>query len=183
LLGEEGVEELLAQTINAAVDLKLIKAQELTRVIVDSTVQHKAIAHPTDSRLLETARTKLVEAAKGAGIGLKQTFAKEGKALGYKAARYAHARQFKRMNRAIKRQRTIVGRLQREVDRKASAIGAAVREAMGETLNKAQRKAVDGQRKLYAWHATEVDSISKGKVRTPYEFGVKVGIASSCRAT
>ena len=45
LLGEEGVEELLAQTLNVAVDLKLIKPQELTRVIVDSTVQHKSIAH------------------------------------------------------------------------------------------------------------------------------------------
>jgi IS5 family transposase len=145
LLVEEGVEELLAQTINVAVDLKLIKAQELSRVIVDSTVQHKAIAHPTDSR------------------------------------------QFKRMRRAIKRQRTIIGRLQREIDRKASAIGAAVREALGETLNKAarvvaqsgQRKAVDGQPKLYAWHAPEVDCISKGKARQPYEFGVKVGIAST----
>jgi transposase, IS5 family len=187
LLGEEGVEELLAQTINVAVDLKLIKPQELTRVIVDSTVQHKAIAHPTDSRLLETARTKLVEAAKDAGIDLKQTFAKEGKELGRKAGRYAHARQFKRMRRAIKRQRTVVGRLQREIDRKASAIGAAVREALGETLNKAhrivtqsgQRKAVDGSPKLYAWHAPEVDCISKGKARTPYEFGVKVGIAST----
>lgn len=77
LLGEEGVEELLAQTINVAVELKLIKRQELTRVIVDSTVQPKAIAHPTDSRLLETARVKLVQAAKDAGIDLKQTFAKE----------------------------------------------------------------------------------------------------------
>ena len=113
LLGEEGVQELLAQTINVAVQLKLIKPQELTRVIVDSTVQEKAIAHPTDSRLLETARTKLVEAAQDAGIGLKQTFAKEGKDLSRKAGRYAHARQFKRMRRAIKRQRTIVGRLQR----------------------------------------------------------------------
>ncbi len=55
LLGEEGVEELLAQTIDVAVELKLIKPQELSRVIVDSTVQHKAIAHPTDSRLLEIA--------------------------------------------------------------------------------------------------------------------------------
>ncbi|MEY4748589.1 MAG: hypothetical protein RIQ60_803 [Pseudomonadota bacterium] len=187
LLGEEGVEELLAQTINVAVELKLIKPQELSRVIVDSTVQHKAIAHPTDSRLLEIARAKLVEAAKGAGIDLKQTFAKEGKEQARKAGRYAHARQFKRMRRAIKRQRTIVGRLQREVDRKASAIGAAAREALGETLNKAarivaqsgQRKAVDGQPKLYAWHAPEVDCISKGKARTPYKFGVKVGIAST----
>ena len=121
LLGEEGVQELLAQTINVAVQLKLIKPQELTRVIVDSTVQEKAIAHPTDSRLLETARTKLVEAAQDAGIGLKQTFAKEGKDLSRKAGRYAHARQSKRMRRAIKRQRTIVGRLQREIERKASA--------------------------------------------------------------
>jgi hypothetical protein len=47
LLGEEGVEELLAQTINVAVELQLIKPQELARVIVDSTVHHKAIAHPT----------------------------------------------------------------------------------------------------------------------------------------
>ena len=191
LLGEEGVKDLLAQIINVAVELKLIKPQELTRVIVDSTVQHKAIAHPSDSRLLETARVKLVEAAKDAGIDLKQTFAKEGQHLSRKAGRYAHARQFKRMKRAIKRQRTVVGRLQRDIERKATAastaIGAAVRQVQAETLNKAQRivaqsaqrKALDGQRKLYAWHAPEVDCMSKGKARTPYEFGVKVGIAST----
>jgi len=80
------VEELLAQTINVAVDLKLIKSQELARVIVDSTVQHKAIAHTTDSRLLETARAKLVAAAKDAGVDLKQNFSKEGKELGRKGA-------------------------------------------------------------------------------------------------
>jgi IS5 family transposase len=189
LLGEEGVEELLAQTINVAVDLKLIKPQELSRVIVDSTVQHKSIAHPTDSRLLETARAKLVDAAKGVGIALKQTHAKEGAQLSRQAGRYAHARQFNRMKSAIKRQRTILGKLQREIERKASAIGAAVQEALGDTLNKAKRiwaqsasrKAVDGQRKLYAWHAPEVDCISKGKARTPYEFGVKVGIASTLK--
>lgn len=187
LLGEDGVEELLAQTINAAVELKLIKPQELSRVIVDSTVQEKAIAHPTDSRLLEAARVKLVQAAKAAGIALKQTFAKEGEQLSRQAGRYAHARQFKRMRRAIKRQRTIVGRLVREIDRKASAMGQAVRDTLHEVLAKAQRiaaqsaqrKTVNGQPKLYAWHAPEVDCISKGKARHPYEFGVKVGIAST----
>lgn len=70
------MEELLAQTSNVAVEFKLIKPQELTRLIVDRAVQHEAIAHPTDSCLLETARAKLVEAAKDAGIDLKQTFAK-----------------------------------------------------------------------------------------------------------
>ena len=128
---------LLAQTINVAVELKLIAPSELSRGIVDSTVQHKAIAHPTDSRLLETARTKLVEAAKDAGIGLKQTYAKEAAQRSRKAGRYTHARQFKRMKGAIKRQRTIVGRLQREIERqmmrqiehKASTMGLAVQEA------------------------------------------------------
>lgn len=186
LLGEEGVEELLAQTIQIAVELKLIKAQELARVIVDTTVQPKAVAHPTDSRLLETARAKLVQAAKEAGISLKQTFAKEGRQLARQAGRHAHARQFRRMRRVIKRQRTIALRLHREIDRKASAISTAVRQALDETLNKAariaaqsaQRKAMDGP-KLYAWHAPEVECISKGKARTPYEFGVKTGIAST----
>jgi IS5 family transposase len=56
-------------------------------VLFDSTVQHKAIAHPTDRRLLERARVELVEAAKDAGIDLKQTFAKDGQHLGFKAAR------------------------------------------------------------------------------------------------
>ena len=192
LLGEEGVEELLAQTILVAVDQGLIASQELTRVIVDSTVQHKAIAHPTDSRLLETARSKLVQVAKDAGIALKQTFAKEGKALSHKASRYAHARQFKRMRSSIKRQSTIVARLGREIARKVSAIttiGAAVQQSLADSLGKAarlvaqsgQRKATGGQPKLYAWHAPEVSCISKGKAKTPYEFGVKVGIASTLR--
>jgi IS5 family transposase len=192
LLGDEGVEELLAQTVNVAVELKLIKPQELSRVIVDSTVQHKAIAHPTDSKLLETARTKLVEVAKEAGIDLKQTYAKEGQALGYKAGRYAHARQFRRMRRTIARQRTVVGRLQRDIERKAAAltgVAAAVREALQTTLARAaqivmqsgSKKAPKGTPKLYSFHAPEVSCINKGKSRQPYEFGVKVGIASTLR--
>ena len=92
LLGEEGVEELVARTIEVALSLKLIAKKGLCQIIVDSTVQEKAIAHPTDSKLLETARVKLVEAAKAEGIELKQTYAKEGQLLGYKAGRYAHAR-------------------------------------------------------------------------------------------
>lgn len=92
------------------------------------------------------------------------------------------------MHRAIRRQRTIVGRLGREIERKASAIGAAVRAALDEVLHKAarlvaqsgQRRSADGP-KLYAWHAPEVDCINKGKAKQPYEFGVKVGIASTLK--
>ncbi|PVE44441.1 IS5/IS1182 family transposase [Limnohabitans planktonicus II-D5] len=191
LLGEEGVEELLARTVEVAVTLKLIAKKELSQIIVDSTVQEKAIAHPTDSKLLETARVKLVEAAKAQGIELKQTYAKEGQLLGYKAGRYAHARQFKRMRKAIKRQATIVGRLHREIARKMTTLSQAVQDALGVSIGKAKRliaqsrskKAQDKQPKLYSWHAPEVECISKGKSRNPYEFGVKVGIATTLQGT
>lgn len=189
LLGEEGVEELLAQTVNLAVSLKLIPAVALATVVVDSTVQEKAVAHPTDSRLLETARSKLVQAAQNSGIELKQTFAKEGQLLRFKAGRYAHARQFKRMRRVIKRQSTVVGRLAREIERKASGLSAAVRETLSGALAKAQRiadqsrsrKNTTGVPKLYSWSAPEVECIAKGKSRTPYEFGVKVSIATTLK--
>ena len=188
-LGEEGVEELLARTMEVAVTLKLIARKELARVIVDSTVQEKAVAHPTDSKLLETARAKVVEAAKANGIELKQTYAKEGQHLSFKAGRYAHARQFRRMRKAIKRQRTIVGRLQREVGRKVSTLSQAVQEALSVTLDKTKRlvvqtssrEAVGNRAKLYSWHAPEVECISKGKSRKPYEFGVKVGLAMTLK--
>jgi Transposase domain (DUF772) len=59
-LGEAGVEELLATTIAAAVRMKAVTPVEFERVIVDTTVQEKAIAYPTDSRLLEVTRARLV---------------------------------------------------------------------------------------------------------------------------
>ena len=90
-LGEEGVEELFARTMEVPFTFKLIDKKELTRVIVDSTLQEKAVAHPTDSKLLETARSKVHEIAKANGIELKKTYAKAGQPLGYEAGHYAHA--------------------------------------------------------------------------------------------
>src|SRR5699024_10220391 len=46
---------------------------------------------------------------------------------------------------------------------------------------KRMRKTIKGQPKLYSWHAPEVSCISKGKARQPYEFGVKVGIATTLK--
>lgn len=125
-IGEGGVvEELLKVTIDTAVQSKAVTPKEFERVIVDTTVQEKAIAHPVDSRLLEIARSKAVQAAKRVGIVLKQTYAKEGKALRRKAGGYAHARQFKRLRCTVKRQRTILGIILREIKRKLATATAS----------------------------------------------------------
>jgi IS5 family transposase len=190
-LGEEGIEQLLKSTIETAVAIKAIQPGELERVIVDSTVQSKAVAHPVDSRLLEIARHKVVSAARRAGISLKQTYAREGKELRRKAGGYAHAKQFKRLARTVKRQRTILGVVMREVQRKLQAMktaqgdgagpppGAKAMSDLGLWLERAERirsQKRNDKNKLYALHAPEVECISKGKARTPYEFGVKVSL-------
>ena len=107
--------------------------------------------------------------------------------MSVKAGLYTHAQQFKRMKRAIKPKRTIMGRLHREIDRKPNTIAAAERQTFQEILNKAacivaqsgRRKSVSGQPKLYSPHAPKVDCLSKDRAKHPYECGVKVGIAST----
>ena len=113
-LGEAGIEELLAQTIAAARTLQAITPRELDRVIIDSTVQEKAVAYPTDSRLLEVARRTLVRLARRYGLALRQSYEREGPRLSRRAGGYAHAKQFKRLKRMVRRQRTVLGRVIRD---------------------------------------------------------------------
>lgn len=184
VIGEAGVEQLLKTTIETALAIKAVKKSEFERVIVDSTVQEKAIAHPTDSRLLEVARDKIARLARRAGLQLKQTHEREGKQLRRRAGGYAHAKQFKRLKRVLRRQRTVLGSLLREVRRKMDALTDAAKAAamakLQPWLERAER--IHQQRpqdkgKLYAMHAPEAECIGKGKARKPFEFGVKVSVA------
>jgi transposase, IS5 family len=179
-MGEAGCEWLLTQTIRAAKDSGTIKQKSLATVVVDTTVEEKAIAYPTDSRLLNKAREHLVASAQAAGIPLRQSYARVGEAAQRQAGRYAHARQFKRMRREVKKLRTWLGRVIRDVERKTDAPD----ERLQHRLNLARRLHAQQRQdsgKLYSLHAPEVECIAKGKARTPYEFGVKVSVAVTAK--
>jgi IS5 family transposase len=69
--------------------MKFVSKKQMETVVVDFTVQHKAVAYPTYSRLLEVAPYKLVELARECGLSLKQTFVNEAKQLTRRACGYA----------------------------------------------------------------------------------------------
>ena len=181
-IGEAGLEWMLTQTIKAAESARVVKPQSFQKVIVDSTVQEKAIAHPTDSKLLERAREHLVKLAAEAGLSLRQNYNREAPRLAVQVGRYAHAKQYKRMRASLKKLKTVVGRVWRDVERQIDKIPDALRDKASDLLAKAKRLLAQKQRdknKLYSLHAPEAECIAKGKTRQPYEFGVKVSIATT----
>ena len=179
-IGEEGCEWLLAHSIEAAKRAGVVKRYSLDAVVLDTTVQPKAIAHPTDSRLLNRAREQLVAAAQDAGIALRQSYARVGQAAEHQAGRYAHAKQYRRMQREIRKPRTWLGRVIRDVQRKGGEITGALKHKI-EIAQRLHAQKRDSKNKLYALHAPEVECLAKGKARTPHEFGVKVSVAVTAK--
>jgi IS5 family transposase len=184
-IGEEGVEWMLTQTIEAGKRAGMVKGSDLKRVTVDTTVMEKNIAHPTDARLYETARRKLVGLAREAGIGLRQNYNRLAPRLTGQVGRYAHARQFKRMRKALRRLKGYTGRVLRDIERQLGKVPeGALRARIVEMIalvNRLLAQQPKDKKKLYSLHEPAVDCISKGKAHKRYEFGTKVSVATTNR--
>src|ERR1700757_3888913 len=128
-MGEEKLQALLQESLAVATKTEAIKPSDLNRIIVDTTVQPKNVMFPTDARLLNRAREILVRLAKRCGIELRQSYARGGKFALIKHQRYAHAKQFKRANRAVKTLRTYLGRVIRDIARKRGGSSDLLGEA------------------------------------------------------
>jgi IS5 family transposase len=183
-MGEEKLQVLLQESLSVAARSEAIKPTDLNRVIVDTTVQPKNVMFPTDARLLNRAREILVRLAKRHGIKLRQSYARVGKFALIQHQRYAHAKQFKRANRALRKLRTYLGRVIRDMARKMDGmVDVLGKIALGRMLALARRVLDQKQRqrgpKVYSLHAPEVECIGKGKAHRPYEFGVKVSVATT----
>ena len=181
-MGEEKLQALLQESLAVATKTEAIKPSDLNRIIVDTTVQPKNVMFPTDARLLNRAREILVRLAQRHGVKLRQSYTRLGKFALIQYQRYAHAKQFKRAKRALKKLRTYLGRVIRDVTRKIEGDGWLEEMVFGRILALAGRVRDQTQRqrgpKVYSLHAPEVECIGKGKAHRPYEFGVKVSIAT-----
>lgn len=182
-IGEEGCEYMLGLTVVAGIDTQTVAKASVAVVNVDTTVQDKAIAYPTDAKLYHKARKTLVKQAKQLGIALRQSYERLSKRALLMNARYAHARQMQRAKREQKRLRTYLGRVIRDIERKLGHQQATPNHPRLNRLLEIARRIHTQQRndknKVYSVHAPEVECIAKGKVHKRYEFGVKIGVVST----
>jgi IS5 family transposase len=158
-----------------------LETKDLQRVAVDTTAQPKAIAHPTDTRLMHRALEKLVTLARRHGVVLRQSYVRVAKRAAIMVGRNSHAHQFKRARRALKFLRTRLGRVIRDINRKIDG-RPELEICFGRLLDLAIKVCHQDHRqrgpKVYSLHAPEVECIGTGKARAPYEFGCKVSIAT-----
>src|SRR5215472_8618122 len=135
-MGEERLQALLQESLAVATRTEAMKPTDLSRVIIDTTVQPKAVMFPTDAKLL------------------------------------------------LRKLKTYLGRTMRDIGRKI--VGEdELHEAFARPLYLAERVLTQNRhqrgRKIYSLHAPEVECIGKGKAHKPYEFGVKVSVATTLR--
>jgi transposase, IS5 family len=183
-MGEERIKALLQESLHVAVKTGAMKPSDTRRVIVDTTVEPKNVMFPTDAKLLNRAREKLVSLAKKVGIDLRQSYVWVGKAALIRHQRYAHAHQFKRAGKALRKLKTYLGRTIRDIARQIAG-EEDLKAIFLRPLHLASRVLEQNRhsrgRKVYSLHAPEVECIGKGKAHAPYEFGVKVSVATTLR--
>jgi IS5 family transposase len=182
-LGGDVLDELMRESLRVAHEAGALTGRDMEAVSVDTTVQEKAVRFPTDAGLVYEALVRLGAEARAAGIRLRQSYVRVGKKALIRTGRYGHAKQFKRRNRMIRFLKNRLGRVIRDIERNtadndASEAGFAESLAKARTIRD-QALVKRAGRKIYSWHAPEVECIGKGKARAPYEFGCKATITTT----
>lgn len=179
-VGEASAEEFPRETVLADLRLNLIKPSQLQRLDIGTTVQEKNVRFPTNARVPNRARDRLVKQAQAHGIGLRRSFIRVGEHELLMQSRHAHAKQFKRVRKPTKKLKTILARVIRDVERKATNPSSELQELL------VVRKQILGQEresknKVHGVHEPDVECISEGKAHKRCEFGCKVSLAATSK--
>lgn len=173
-LGKSGVEKIFAMSVA----LHGEAAQEPT-VLVDTTVQEKAITYPTDTKLAIKIINRLNKLAKQEGIKQRRTFIKEVKQLRLSSRSFRHAKKRGKARRALKRLRTIAGILLRELQRKLPEDRLKIESDRFAMYERVLAQSPKDKNKIYSLHESDVYCVGKGKDHKPYEYGRKASIVTT----
>ena len=163
-IGAEKMELLLKETLRTGQRLGVIKRSELKSAVIDTTIQDKAIAYPTDSSLYFKALRVLVCLSKRSGIKLRQSYKRKAKESLFKQVRLISTRKFKQAGRHERKLRTYLGRVIRDVKRKRSSVMSKSDSHLGRVLELSERilsQKRSDKDKVYSVHAGEVKCYSK----------------------
>jgi len=173
-IGVAGFEKILAVSI-ALHGEKAIEEE----MCIDTTVQEKNTPFPTDAKQYRKIRVHLVKLAREEGLILSRTYEKEVRTLKQHTRFATHPRNRKKARRAVKRLKTIAGRLCREIQRKMNPEQQhrhADQLALYQRVIKQKRQ---DKNKIYSLHEPHIYCMSKGKEHKKYEFGTKASLVKT----
>ena len=172
-IGEQGAEKILEILIDTRKD----EIKSTNDVLVDTTAQEKNITYPTDSKLLVKVIKHCNKIAKQEGVEQRQTYHRTMKKLLLMQRFAHHPKRNKEAKAALRKLRTIAGRLVRELERKLETDAFAKYEnELRNCLRVIEQKKSDSN-KIYSLHEPDTACIAKGKAHKKFEFGSKVSFA------
>jgi len=173
-IGEKGIEKIFAYSV-----LLHGKESQSKMVLSDTTVQENNTSFPTDSKLANTIIGKCNVIAQKEGVSQRQSYVRIAKQLLRDTYNSTHAKRKKKAKKAVRKLRTIAGRLLRELERKLPEETLSVYQQELTFYQKVLDQKRADKNKIYSLHKPFTACIAKGKAHKQYEFGNKVGLITS----
>jgi IS5 family transposase len=168
---KKGVEEIFKMSVALHGD----QANE-KQVIIDTTVQEKNITYPTDGKLAIKMIHHLHKIANDEKLQLRRTYVREIKQHRLSLRFFKHPRKIKKAKAAIKRLRTLVGILMRDIKRKLNEQQLEMYQERFDLFEIVRQQQIKDKNKILSLHETHVYAITKGKDHKKYEYGTKASI-------
>ena len=171
-IGEIGFSKIFQMSVK----LHGNKSEEKS-VIIDTTVHEKNVTYPTDGKIAIKMINHLLKIAKDEKLSLRRTYVKEIKSHRLNLRFFKHPRKIKKAKASIKRLRTIVGILIRDISRNLNPQILKKYQEKFDLFNKVRNQQIKDKNKILSLHETHVYAITKGKDYKKYEYGIKASIA------
>ncbi|MBC35148.1 MAG: IS5/IS1182 family transposase [Bacteroidetes bacterium] len=177
-IGEQGVEKIFAYSV------KMHGKDSLTKqVMSDTSVQENNTSFPTDAKLAKKIIDRCNKIALTNNVVQRQSYARISKQLLRDTYNAKHPKRAKKAKRAVKKLRTIAGRLIRELERSLPRDQYRLLYDDIMLYKSVIEQKPNDKDKIYSLHKPFTCCIAKGKAHKQYEFGNKVGLITTTSKT